>query len=107
MTVGGAELGGKIDVAAKREHAVVITLKNGVGLFRRELELLQMLRLVRLERSAVLVLHQRHAEHVDAVALAGPFGIEYKSARNIVVIVSFAGHRHLSRLSSIAPVRHI
>ncbi len=95
MAVGGAELGGEIDVAAELQHAVVIALEYGVGLLRRQLELLQIFRLVRLEGLAVLVLHQRHAEHVDAEALAGPFGVEHKSARDIVVIVLFAGHRSL------------
>src|SRR6516165_10507638 len=107
MTVGGAEFGGEIDVAAELEHAVIVTLENSVGLFRRETELFQILRLVRLEGFAVIVLHQRHAEHIDAVALAGSLGIEHESARNIVVIVSFAGHRRLSRLKYYALVRHI
>ena len=100
MAVGGAELGGEIDVAAEFEHAVVIALEHGLGLLRRQLELLQVLRLVGLERPAVLVLHQRHAEHVDAVALARAFGVEDKSARDIVVIVLFAGHRRYSHLPS-------
>src|SRR5262249_14046587 len=97
MAVGGAELGGEIDIAAKLQHAVVVTLEDGVGLLRRKFELFQVFRLVGLEGFAVLVLHQRHAEHVDAIALAGAFGIEHESARNIVVIVSFAGHWRLSR----------
>src|SRR5215467_1304271 len=63
MAVGRAELGGEVDVAAKLEHAVVVALEDGVGLLTRERELLQVLRLVRLEGLAVRVLHQRHAEH--------------------------------------------
>ena len=100
VAVGGAELGGEIDVAAELQHAVVVALEDGVGLLRRQLELLEVFRLVRLEGLAVLVLHQRHAEHVDAVALARAFGIEHKGARDVVVIVLFAGHRRLSRLAS-------
>ena len=96
MAVGGAELRGEIDVAAELEHAVVVALEDGVGLLRRQLEFFQVFRLVGLEGLAVLVLHQRHAEHVDAVALARPLGVKHESARNIVVIMLLAGHRRLS-----------
>ena len=85
VAVGGAELGGEIDVAAEFQHAVVVALEHRVGLLRREFEFLQVLRLVGLEGPAVLVLHQRHAEHVDAIALARAFGIEHESARDIVI----------------------
>src|SRR5580704_1562120 len=61
LPVGGAELGGEINVAAKLEHAVVVALENGVALFRREIELFQILRFVRLEGFTIVVLHQRHA----------------------------------------------
>src|SRR5207244_902833 len=54
MAVGGAELGGEVDVAAKLQHAVVIALEDGVGLLARERELLEVFRLVRLEGPAVL-----------------------------------------------------
>src|SRR6266516_4895079 len=37
--VGGAELGGEIDVAAELEHPVVVALENRLGLRGRELEL--------------------------------------------------------------------
>ena len=98
VAVGGAELGGEIDVAAEFQHAVVIALEHRVGLLRRQLEFLQILRLVRLEGPAVLVLHQRHAEHVDAIALARAVGIEHESARDIVIFALFAGHRRHSHL---------
>src|SRR5579862_7449485 len=92
MAVGGAELGGEIDIAAELQHAVVIALEYRLGLLRRELELFEVVGFVRLEGFAVVVLHQRHAEHIDAEPLPGPFGVEHKSARNIVVIVLFASH---------------
>ena len=41
MAVGGAELGGEIDVAAELEHAVVVALEDGLALLRRELEALR------------------------------------------------------------------
>src|SRR5262245_29331629 len=69
MAVGRAELGGEVDVATELEHTVVVALEDGVRLLTRERKLLQVFRLVRLEGFAVRVLHQRHAEHVDAVAL--------------------------------------
>src|SRR5262245_47809251 len=92
MAVGRAELGGEIDVAAELEHAVVVALEDGVGLLRRELEPLEVFRLVGAKRLAVLVLHQRHAEHVDAVALARALGVEHEGAWNIVVILRRARH---------------
>src|SRR5437588_11311696 len=91
--VGGAELGREIDVAAELEHAIVVTLEHGLGLLPRELEPLEVFRLVRLERLAVLLLHQRHAEHVDAVALTRAFRIEHEGAGNVVVLLRGAWHR--------------
>src|SRR5579864_1283049 len=41
MAIGGAEFGGEIDVAAELQHAVVIALEDGLGLLRRQIELLQ------------------------------------------------------------------
>src|SRR5262245_43484911 len=92
MTVGRAELGGVVDIAAEFEHAVVVALEDGLLLLRRHIELLEILRFVRLERLAVLVLHQRHAEHVDAVALARALGVEYEGAGNVVIFLLLAGH---------------
>src|SRR5580692_4508261 len=96
MAVRRAELCREIDVAAKLEHAVVIALEDSVGLLRRQLELLEVFRLVRLEGLAVLVLHQRHAEHVDAKSLARAVLVEHVGAGDVVVIVLFAGHRRVS-----------
>src|SRR6266850_1660609 len=93
MAVGRAELGGEVDVAAELQHAVVVALEDGVGLLRRERELLQVFGLVRLEGLAVLVLHQRHAEHVDAVSLARPLRIEHEGAGDVVIVVLRAWHR--------------
>src|ERR1700722_10727966 len=93
VAVGRAQLGGEIDVAAELQHAVVVALEDRLRLRWRERELLQVLRLVGLELPAVRILHQRHAEHVDAVSLAGLLRIEHESARNIVIIVRLAGHR--------------
>src|SRR5262249_1299817 len=61
VAIGGAELGGEIDVAAEFEHLVVVALEDRLGLRRCELEPLEVFRLVGLERPAVLILHQRHA----------------------------------------------
>src|SRR5258705_5419646 len=93
MAVGGAELGGEIDVAAELEQPVVFAIEDGGGLFGRERELLQVFGLVRLEGLAVLVLHQRHAEHVDAVSLARPLRVEHEGAGDIVIVVLRAWHR--------------
>src|SRR6202034_1703488 len=82
--------------AAELEQAVVIALEDGVGLLRRQVELLEVFRLVRLEGLAVLVLHQRHAEHVDAKSLARAVLVEHVGAGDVVVIVLFAGHRRVS-----------
>src|SRR6202140_4849659 len=96
MAIGGAEFCREIDIAAELEHAVVIALEDGVGLLRRQVELLEVFRLVRLEGLAVLVLHQRHAEHIDAKSLARAVLVEYVGAGDVVVIVLFAGHRRVS-----------
>src|SRR5206468_10195939 len=93
MAVGGAELGGEVNVAAEFQHPVVVALENGVGLRGSEIELLEVFRLVRLEGFAVLVLHQRHAEHVDAVALARALGVEHEGAGDVVIVMLRACHR--------------
>src|ERR1700682_635774 len=96
MAVGSAEFCGEIDMATELQHAVVIALEDGVGLLRCQFELLEVFRLVRLEGLAVLVLHQRHAEHVDAKSLARAVLVEHVGAGDVVVIVLFAGHRRIS-----------
>src|SRR5215475_3736312 len=98
MAVGRAELGGEVDIAAELEHAVVVALEHRLGLFRRQLELLDVVRLVCLEGLAVLVLHQRHAEHVDAVALARAFGVEHEGPGDIVVVLLGAPRHRRSPL---------
>ena len=95
MTVGGTELGGEIDVATELEHAVVVTLEDGLGLFGREVELLEIFRLARFECLAVLFLHERHAEHVYAISLPGSFRVKDKRARDVVIIMSL-GHKLFS-----------
>src|SRR4029077_4484553 len=93
MPVGRAELGGEIDVAAKLEHAVVVALEDRLDLRRRELELLEVPRLIGLEGPAVIFLHQRHAEHVDAEALARELRVEPDLFGYVVVRLLFARHR--------------
>src|SRR3954454_5782625 len=58
MAVGCAKLGREIDVAAEFEHAVVVALENRFDLLGAEFPLLQIFRFIRLERLAVLFLHQ-------------------------------------------------
>src|SRR5262245_21250795 len=94
VAIGRAELGGEIDVAAELEHAVVVALEDRVPLLVRQRKFLQVFGFVRLEGLAVFLLHQRHAEHVDAVPLARPFGVEHERAGNVVIIVLRAWHRH-------------
>src|SRR4051812_9595657 len=104
MTVGRAELGGEIDIATELEHPIVVALEYRVGLFGRKIIFLQILGFVRLEGFAVLVLHQRHAEHVNAVALARAFGIEDEGAGNVLVFVLFGfrlSHRRFSLVASV------
>jgi hypothetical protein len=93
VAVGRPELGGEIDVAAEFQQAVVVALEHGLALVLGERELLQVLRLVRLEGLAVLVLHQRHAEHVDAISLARALGVEHEGPGNIVIVLLRACHR--------------
>src|SRR5713101_1368130 len=93
VAVGGAELGGEIDVAAELEHAVVVALEDRLALLGGERKPLEVFRLVGLERLAVRLLHQRHAEHVDAVALARALGVEDEGAGDVVVVLRRAWHR--------------
>src|SRR3954465_10508009 len=46
MAVGGAELGGEIDVAAELEHPVVLALEDGLALVLRQRKLVEIFRLV-------------------------------------------------------------
>src|SRR5215813_9989317 len=95
MEVGRAELGSEVDVAAELQHAVVVALENGVGLRRCERKPLEVFCLVRLEGLAVLILHQRHAEHVDAIALPRALRVEHEGARDVVIVLRLARHRLL------------
>src|SRR5262245_1421905 len=95
MAVSRTELGGEVDVATELQHAVVVTLEDGVGLRRRERKLLEVFRLVRLEGLAVRVLHQRHAEHVDAIALPRSLRVKHEGAGDIVIVLRLARHRLL------------
>src|SRR5690242_17372743 len=92
MAVGRPELGGEIDVAAELEHAVVVALEDGIALLIGERKPFEIFRLVRLERLAVLVLHQRHAEHVDAIALPRSLRVEHEGAGDIVIVLRLARH---------------
>src|SRR5436853_4671874 len=65
VTAGRAKFGGEINVPAEFEHPVVVALEDRVGLLGRERILLEVFGFIRLEGLAVLVLHQRHAEHID------------------------------------------
>src|SRR6266542_5579504 len=93
VAIGGTELGSKIDISAEFQHAIVVALENGVGLLGREVELLEVFRLVRLEGFAVLILHQRPSEHVDALTLDRALGIEHEGAGNVVIVMLRACHR--------------
>ena len=88
MAVGRAELGGEVDVAAELQHPVVLALEDRLALIGGELRKLgRGSRLVVLERLAVLRLHQRHAEHVELIALARAVGVEHIGARDVVVVL--------------------
>src|SRR5260370_40570603 len=90
MPISGSELGYKVDVASKLQASVVLTLENGVALFVRESELLQVFSFICLESFPVLVLHERHAEHVDPISLSRSFGVKDKSTGNVVIVMSLS-----------------
>src|SRR6185503_18755503 len=89
MAVAGAELGGEVDVAAQFQQTIILALEDRLALLGRELRkpLVEVFRLVVLERLAVLRLHQRHAEHVEMVAAARAVGVEHVGAGDVVVIL--------------------
>ena len=62
----------------------------------RHRPLAQVRRLVRLELGAILGLHQRHAEHVDVIALPRALRIEQGGARDIVESLRWALCRTVS-----------
>ena len=74
--IAGGQLGGVVDVAAEPQHAVPIPPQYGGALFGGHREAVQILRLVGLERRAVVGMPERHAEHVEVVALARLLGID-------------------------------
>src|SRR5215471_7073316 len=95
VSVGSPQLGGEINVAAKFQHPVVFPLEDGFALLRRQRETIEILGLVLLECLAVLRLHQRHAEHVEMIALARAIRIEHERAGNVVVFFGlFLSRRH-------------
>ena len=62
-------------------------VEDGFALLGRQGELVEVFFFILLEGLAVLRLHQRHAKHVDVIALARSVGIEHVRAGNIVIIV--------------------
>ena len=67
-----AELGGVVDVAAHVNHPQPVPLEHAAALLFGEREAVQVAGFVGQERLAVLRLHQRHAEHVQVIALVAP-----------------------------------
>src|SRR6266566_1919789 len=109
MTVGRPELGGEIDVAAESQHPVVVPLEDGLALLPRQREAVQIRSLVLLEGLAILRLHQRHAEHIEMIALARSLRIEHERAGYVVVLFLWGlflsrRHRRPSMVSDMAPL---
>src|SRR6266404_3301468 len=109
MAVGRAQFGGEIDVAAELQHAVVVPLEDGFALLWRQRKAVKIGGLVLLEGLAVLRLHQRHAEHVEVIALARSIRIEHERAGNVIVFLFFGvcfsrRHRRPSMVSDMAPL---
>src|SRR5581483_345324 len=82
--VGREQLGEEIDIAAELDHATPVALENGLALLLGHRPLFEVSRLVLLELLAIRGLHQRHAEHVDVIALARALRIEQSGAGNVV-----------------------
>src|SRR5262245_29037912 len=89
--VGREQLGQKIDVAAQIDHLVPVALQDGFALLLRHWEFLQIGRLVRFELRAVLGLHQRHAEHVEVIALARTLHVEERRAGDVIELILRSG----------------
>src|ERR1700730_18347399 len=96
MAFPAARRGGEIVFPPKLQHAIVIALEYRVALLGGELKSLEIGCFVRLEGLAVFFLHQRHAEHVDAVSLPRSLGIEHERAGNVVVLLRRACHLTVS-----------
>src|SRR5450631_3975638 len=92
QAVGGAELGGEVDIAAELNHAVPITRQERLLLIGGHREPLQIAGFVGFERLAIVRLHQRHAELVEPIALPRALGVEHRGARDVVVVVHAPDH---------------
>src|SRR3569833_526169 len=80
----GVLFGVFVDVAAELDHAAPVARENGLALLLRHGPLREVGTLVLLEFFAVGGLHQRHAEHVDVIALTRALRIDLGGARNVI-----------------------
>jgi hypothetical protein len=90
LLIGEEQLGQVVDVSPQIDHAVPIAREDRLLLRFAHRPAVEIGALVRLERFAVLGLHQRHAEHVQVIALARALRVEHRGARDIVVVVALA-----------------
>src|SRR5271168_2243969 len=99
LAVAREQLRQEIDVPAECDHAVPIARQYHQPLRLRHGPGLEVLRLIGLERRAILGLHQRHAELIEPVALTRALGIEHRGARYVIVGLRLAHSRtlHLAR----------
>jgi hypothetical protein len=81
--VGGADLGEEVDVAAEADAFVEVAPHHRGLLVFRHRPLVEVGARVGVEALAVRGLHQRHAELVEPVALAGLVGIEDGGAGDV------------------------
>src|SRR5262249_31614621 len=85
LLVGEEQLGEEVDVAAEGDHAVPGARENCLLLLLAHRPAVEIRALVRLEISTVPGLHQRHAEHVEVIALPRALRVEDGRSRDVVV----------------------
>src|ERR1019366_1053533 len=92
-----AELRDVVYVPALLDHSEPVAFQDRFALRFRQLEFIQVRRLIGEKRLAVLILHERHAEIVEVITLRTGVLIEQVRARDIGILFGFA-HGLLSDL---------
>src|SRR5258708_8626257 len=85
-SVAKRNLDGVVDIPPDSQHSQPVALQHRAALLGIEREAIEICGLVLLEAFAILLLVERHAEHVQRVAYAAPFGPIHIFSRNAVVV---------------------
>src|SRR3954453_4436834 len=102
LSVGGADLREKVDVAAELDAAIEVACEHCLLLLLSHGPFVEISAFVRLEALAVLRFHQRHAELVEVIAL--PRHVSVKNRGAGYILVGFV-ERHGSSSGIFRPIK--